>query len=135
MEEETKLKILIADDEPHIQKLISTVMSSIGNDVVALAKNGSEAVEMFKEKKPDITLLDINMPLKDGMEALEEIKANSPDAFVIMMTSVSDMETVEKCIELGASYYIRKDTPTMEMKEMILDAWNEHNQGNGDSNE
>ena len=131
MYEEKKIRVLIADDEPHILKLIGTVMSSMNNDVVARARNGNEAVEMFKEKKPDITLLDINMPVKDGTAALEEIMADTPDAFVIMMTSVSDMETVEKCIELGASHYIRKDTPIPEMKEMILEAWNEYNKEKG----
>jgi two-component system chemotaxis response regulator CheY len=135
MIEGERAKVLIADDEPHILKLISTVMSSMNNDVVAQAKNGDEAVKMFKETNPDITLLDINMPIKDGMEALKEIMTDSPDTFVIMMTSVSDMETVEQCIELGASHYIRKDTPIAEMKEMILEAWNEHNKGKGGRDE
>ena len=135
MNEGIRAKVLIADDEPHILKLISTVMSSMNNDVIAQVRNGNEAVEMFKEKKPDITLLDINMPIKDGIVALKEIMADSPDAFVIMMTSVSDMETVEQCIELGASHYIRKDTPISEMKEMVLEAWNEHNKGKGGRDE
>ena len=51
-----------------------------------------------------------------------------------MMTSVSDMETVEECIELGASHYIRKDTPITEMKEMISEAWSEHKKVHGDQN-
>lgn len=129
---EDKAKVLIADDEAHIQTLINTVIRSMGYEVVGMAKNGSEAVDIFREKSPDITLLDINMPVKTGTEALKEIMSADPGAFVIMMTSVSDMETVQECVELGASHYIRKDTPITEMKEMIAEAWGEHSKGGGD---
>jgi two-component system chemotaxis response regulator CheY len=126
MAEQSKVRVLIADDETHTRQLLKAVMSSMNTEVVGEAKNGREAVEMFREQRPNIALLDINMPEKTGDEALKEIIAEFPDAFIIMLTSVADMETVERCIELGASHYIRKDTPIQEMKKMISEAWGEY---------
>lgn len=134
MTEKNKLRVLIVDDETHIRTLFKTVMSSMDALVIGEAKNGEEAVAIFKDKKPDIVMLDINMPVKDGTEALKEIMSEFPDAFVVMMTSVSDMETVAKCIDLGASHYIRKDTPIQEIKKMVKEAWDEYKKSKGESN-
>lgn len=116
-------KVVIADDELHIRLLIKKALTSMNYSVVGEASNGNEAVEMFKKEQPDIILLDINMPFKGGEEALHEIIAISPDTLAIMLTSVSDMESVEKCISAGAANYIRKDTPLADIKKMISETW------------
>lgn len=127
---ETKVpRIVIADDEMHIRLLIKKALTSMNYIVVGEAANGNEAVDQFKKERPDIVLLDINMPFKSGEEALQEIIAESPDALAIMLTSVSDMESVENCIAAGAAGYIRKDTPLAEIKGMISEAWQAHCEG------
>jgi len=118
-----KPRVLIADDEPHVRLLLRKVMASMNTEIIGEAKDGKEAVLEFRDKKPDLMLLDVNMPLKLGEDALKEIMADFPDAFIIMMTSVSDKETINRCIDLGAAHYIRKDTPIPEMKKMIKEAW------------
>jgi two-component system, chemotaxis family, chemotaxis protein CheY len=118
-----KLRAMIADDEAHVRKLIRNVLISMNCEVVGEAANGKEAVEMFKASKPNILLLDINMPLKSGKEALGEILKRYSNAFVIMMTSLSDKETIEDCIKLGASGFIRKDIEIDEIKEIIRTTW------------
>ncbi len=118
-----KLRVLLADDETHLRMLMKTVMTSMNCEIVGEAKNGAEAVELYKKEKPDILLLDINMPVKTGEEALKEIIEEFPDAFVIMLTSLADMESVENCLNLGASNYIRKDTPLDEIKKIIKETW------------
>lgn len=133
MSEKKKLTVLIADDEAHIRLMLKTIMKSMNTDVVGEAKNGSEAVEIYKNQKPDISLFDINMPVMTGLDALQEIIKEYPDAFIIMMTSVANAETVEKCIECGASGYILKDTPLQEMKEMIKEAWKEYKTNRSDN--
>lgn len=133
MTAENKISVLIVDDEAHIRTLFKTVMSSMDAAIIGEAQNGEEAVAIFKAQKPDIVLLDINMPVKDGTEALKEIMAEFPEAFVVMMTSVSDMEIVEKCIDLGAAHYIRKDTPLQTIKEMIKEAWDAYNKSKGEA--
>lgn len=117
-----KTGVLIADDEMHIRLLMKTVLNSINCEVIGEAQNGEEAVKIFAEKRPGLTLLDINMPVKNGDEALKEIISDYPEALVIMLTSVTDKESVEKCIENGAVNYIRKDTPLEEIKTIIKDA-------------
>lgn len=118
-----KVRVLIADDELHIRRLISKLMTSMNIKVVGEAKNGEEAVALFRKKKPHLLLLDVNMPGKTGKDVLKEILDEFPDAFVIMLSSVSDRETVEDCIDIGAAHYILKDTPVAKMKKIIKDTW------------
>ena len=123
MTEKKKLRVLISDDEAHIRMMLKMTLSSMGAEIVGEAKNGGEAVELFKKTQPNIMLLDVNMPIKTGDQVLKEINPQSSEVCVIMMTSVADIETIETCINLGASGYILKDTPLNEMKTMIKEAW------------
>ncbi len=125
MTEKRKPRVLLADDEIHIRALMKAMMKSINAEIIAEAANGQEAIDLFKEHKPDLMLLDINMPVKTGEETLKEVMKENPRAFVIMMTSLSDAESVEKCMNLGAANFIRKDTPIDKMKEIIKQTWQE----------
>ncbi|MCD6585679.1 MAG: response regulator transcription factor [Desulfobacteraceae bacterium] len=118
-----KIRAMVVDDEDHVRKLITTVIKSMGCEIVGEADNGKEAVSLFGTLKPNMLLLDINMPLKSGKEALTDIKKKYPNAFIIMLTSLVDKETVEDCIELGASGFIRKDLSLNEMREVIKKTW------------
>ena len=125
MEQKRKPRAAIADDERHIRMLLKTVLTRMNCEVVGEAANGQEAVDLFKYEKPDLLLLDINMPVKTGTEALEEIMADRPDAFVIILSSVADLESVRHTLELGAANYILKDTPLEEIKRIIKETWGE----------
>lgn len=114
---------MIAEDEDHVRKLIKTILLKMNCEIVGEVNNGIDAVEMFKQLKPHMALLDINMPLKSGKEALSEIRRRYPNAFIIMLTSLSDTETVEDCIALGASGFIRKDVSLDEMQNIIKQTW------------
>ena len=116
---------MIADDESHVRVLLRALLKSMNCEVVAEAANGVEAVELFKQEKPHMLLLDINMPLKTGDQVLQEILAQFPNALVIMLTSVTDLGTVEKCLDRGAANYIRKDTPPSELKSIIKETFQE----------
>lgn len=121
--ETRKPRVIIADDEGHIRAMMKAVMNSMQCEIAGEAANGEEAVNLFKKEKPDLLLLDINMPIKTGEEALKEIIEDFPDALVIMLTSVADMESIENCINLGAANYIRKDTPLTEIKNAVRETW------------
>lgn len=123
MKPKRKMRVMVADDEDHVRKLITTVIQNMNCDIVGEACNGKEAVSLFSTLKPNMLLLDINMPLKSGKEALADIKKRFPNAFIIMLTSLTDKETVEDCIELGASGFIRKDLPLDEMRDVIKRTW------------
>lgn len=118
-----RVRILLSDDEMHIRLLLKKVVISMNGEVVGEAKDGKEAVDLYKATGPDLTLLDVNMPEKTGNEALKEIMEHDPNAVVIMLTSVTDMKCVQQCLELGAASYIRKDTPLQEMKKLIAEAF------------
>ena len=114
-------RVLVADDEMVMRMFIVSILAKMNCEVVGQACDGNEAVSMYREKKPDLLMMDINMPLKTGEEALKEIRAEFPDARVIMLTSVIDSTTVENCVGLGAAGYIRKDSPVDEIKAIIND--------------
>lgn len=126
MNDKPKPTVLLTDDEDHIRKLVKFVIQSMNCKVVAEACNGEEAVALYKVHNPHITFLDINMPQMSGIDALSEIMKINPNAMVIMLTSLTDVDTVQKCISLGAASYIRKDVPIDEMKLMIRDAWDDN---------
>jgi two-component system, chemotaxis family, chemotaxis protein CheY len=118
---------LIVDDEPHVRMYLKLILKKIGFKTFIEAKNGQEGVDFYKLRKPDLVLLDVNMPVKEGMEALEEIMQFDPTAVVVVTSSVASRQAVEQSVELGASYYIRKDTPKEEIAEqldsLINDIW------------
>jgi len=124
------IKILLADDDATIRKLFGKRLSMMGHEIVGEAVNGQEAVDLFKKLRPDILLLDINMPVKNGVVALREIMDEFHDACVIMFTSFQDMELVEDCITAGAVNYISKDGHDGKIKEVIESAWRDFNKGN-----
>jgi two-component system chemotaxis response regulator CheY len=104
-------KILLVDDEPHIRVFVSLILKSLGQPAIKEAGNGMEAIDAYKANRPDIVLLDVNMPHLDGIETLKKLKEIDPDCVVIMLTSLATREIVERALELGAVNYIRKDTP------------------------
>lgn len=118
-----KPKVMIAEDEEHSRVLLKAILNSMNCEVIGEAKNGVEAVELFRQVKPHLLLLDINMPLKTGDEVLEEILSDFPKAFIIILTSVADLASVQQCLALGAANYIRKDTPVAEIKAIIKETW------------
>jgi YesN/AraC family two-component response regulator len=108
-------KILIADDEAHVRKFIGLIAKQLGTPQIFEAKDGREAVEVYQREKPDLVLLDVNMPVQNGLEALKQITAADPDAIVVMLTSLANRETVEEALQSGAANYLRKDTPKDEL--------------------
>lgn len=115
-------KAIIADDEEHVRDLLALILTSMKFNVVGKATNGEEAIALFNEFEPDIMLLDINMPLITGDEILKSIPQEH-NTCIIMLTAVSDKETIKKCIDLGINYFIRKDTPLPRMSDLIKNTW------------
>lgn len=117
--EQSDKRVILADDEFHILAMLKALMKTLNYTVVGEASNGQEAIDLYRKERPDALFLDINMPIKNGKEALKEVMQEFPEALVIMLTSVADVEEIEDCLELGATNYIRKDTPMSKMKEII----------------
>jgi DNA-binding NarL/FixJ family response regulator len=104
------IKIAIADDQVLLREMLSMVLSSdSGVEIAGLAGNGEEILDICREKKPDIVLLDIKMPVRDGVFALEAIKKEMPHIKVIMLTTFGDERNVLEAYKKGANGYILKD--------------------------
>jgi len=114
-----ELRVMIADDELHVRTVLRAIVKGLPGSVVGEAENGTDVLALYRQVLPDLLLLDINMPQMTGDMVIAELICHFPDAQIIMLTGVADSDTVEKCIEAGACGYIRKDTPSEEMKEMI----------------
>ena len=82
-------KILLTDDEAHIRKFIGLVLKKFGDPRILEASDGAIAVQLYAQEKPDLVLLDVNMPNLDGLQALEQIKRLDPDALVVMLTGIT----------------------------------------------
>lgn len=108
-------KILVVDDEAHIRKFVTLFLHSLGDLTVVQAANGTEAQEVYARERPNLVLLDVNMPRIDGLQTLRNLKQLDPGATVLMLTSLVNRQTVEECLRLGALGYLRKDNPPDEM--------------------
>jgi CheY-like chemotaxis protein len=118
-----KLRVIVADDEFHVRQVITTIVRALGADVVAEAADGAQAVELFTRLRPDVVILDINMPRMRGDEALVRILAIEPRTIAIMMTAQDTAGTVHDCLDRGASHYILKSTRAEEIQRLLAECW------------
>ena len=104
----TAIRVLLVDDDQLIRKMLAALLSTLGAEVVGEAENGKQAVLFQSKLNPDVTFLDIQMPVKNGFDALREIKRQDAHADVIMLTASDDTVIAESCINAGARSYIKK---------------------------
>jgi len=91
-------------------------------EIVAEAESGEQAVEMAKESRPDVIVMDVRMPQKDGIQATREIKAELPDTEVVMVSAFAEEQQVFAALEAGASSYLVKDDDPKSLVQAVLNA-------------
>ena len=111
--------ILIVDDSRTSRKILRNILEEAGNEVVAEGVDGADGVEKFKEFKPDITTLDITMPVMDGLEALKQIREEDGSAKVIMVTAAGQQNKMMDAIKLGASEFVTKPFDADSILKMV----------------
>lgn len=100
------IKVMLADDHILMREGIRQLLEFDGSiEVIAEANDGDECIEVLQEMKPQILLLDINMPKKNGIEVLEEIKKRNIDVKVLILTVHNEIEYLMKAIEIGVDGY------------------------------
>ena len=125
------LKILIADDEANIRRILETRLAMQGNEVTA-AKDGAEALELFRSVEPDVVVLDVMMPELDGFAVLERIRAQS-EVPVILLTALGDVADRITGLQLGADDYMVKPFSPKELEARIRCVMRRATKGQGGS--
>jgi response regulator NasT len=126
MSEETRKRVLVAEDESIIRMDIVETLREAGFDVVAEAGDGEQAVALATEHMPDIIVMDIKMPNMDGIEAAERIQALKIP--VVLLTAFSQKELVERATEAGAMAYVVKPFSPSDLLPAIEIALSRHAQ-------
>lgn len=116
------MKVLIVDDSTMIRHALSKWLSDSGATIVAEARNGREAVELYRQHSPDLVTLDITMPEMDGLATLDEIMKINREARVIIISALTSQETTLSAIKRGARTYVRKPFTAEELTEAVREA-------------
>src|SRR5215467_13720351 len=120
MSEESSIRVLCADDHPLFRKGIAAILSKeVDMQLVGEAGNGREAVELFRQLRPDVTLMDLRMPDMDGIEASRAIRNEFPDAKIIALTSFDGDQDIYRALEAGVRGYMLKEMVHSEVVRAI----------------
>lgn len=119
------MSVMVADDEPHVRGVMAGLVAALGGRVVAEAQDGLEAAEAFERLRPEVAILDINMPRLRGHDALARILALEPGARVVMMTAEDTVDSVQECLDRGARHYVLKGGPAEELYALFSAIWRE----------
>ena len=120
MSSTTRIRVLSVDDHPLLREGISKVINSQPDMLlVAQASNGHEAIEVFREQKPDITLMDLRLPDMSGIDAMIAILKKFPKAHIIILTTFERDTEIRRALAAGARSYMLKTMPPRDMAETI----------------
>ncbi|MDP1720160.1 MAG: response regulator [Candidatus Nanopelagicaceae bacterium] len=118
-------RIVVAEDEAIIRMDLVEMLTEAGYQVVGQASNGQEAIDLVKENKPDLAILDVKMPMMDGISAAEEIIHIAP---VLMLTAFSQKELVERARDAGVMAYVVKPFSVTDLIPAMEIAMSRHKQ-------
>jgi len=115
------VRVLIADDHRLFAEALEAILATDDRiELVGLASDGEESVRPAEERRPDVILMDISMPLMDGIEAAKAIKDTDRDVSILMLTGSSDRTDVDRARQAGAAGYVTKDRIAAELVEAIV---------------
>jgi DNA-binding NarL/FixJ family response regulator len=113
-------KILICDDQKIVCEGLQTILNADPElNVVGIAHNGAQALQLIPEVNPDLVLMDLKMPEMDGVTATRKITSSFPDLYVLVLTTYDDDEWIFDAIRSGAAGYLLKDTPPADLIKSI----------------
>jgi DNA-binding NarL/FixJ family response regulator len=117
------IRVVIADDHRVVRTGLEQLLGTFDDvGIVGVATNGEEAVERCTDERPDVALLDLEMPGMDGVDATRRIRSISPETNVVVFTSFSDRERIVRALDAGAIGYLLKDAEPTVLHDAILAA-------------
>lgn len=121
------VRLLLVDDHRMLREGLSRNLADAGFEIVGEADDGEEAIRLFDELRPDVTLMDVTMPVLDGVAATSRIIGRHPGAAIVMLTMHADEKVITDALAAGAIGYLVKDCSTDEIAETL------HAAANGDT--
>lgn len=120
MNQAKPIEVLIVDDHPVVRTGLALMIKYEPDmAVIAEASNGLEAVELFRQHQPDVTLMDLRMPQMDGVGAIATIRSQFPEARIILLTTYDGDEEIYQGLRAGAKGYLLKDATCEQLLEAI----------------
>src|SRR5918911_4183271 len=117
---ENQIRVMVVDDQAVVRQGIVALINTVHDmTVVAEATNGQEAVELYGTHQPDVTLMDLRMPIVGGVEAIARIRREFPGARVIVLTTFDGDEDIYRSLQAGAQGYLLKDMFFDELEDAI----------------
>lgn len=113
------IKVVIADDHEVVRNGLASIFEESKIEIVGEASNGREAVDLAREKKPDVLLMDIRMPEFDGIDAMAELRTDSPETKVVMLSTYDNPTYVARAAALGAKDYALKGSSQDDLIERV----------------
>ncbi len=114
-------KLMIVDDSNIIRRKIRRAHDESRFELVAIAENGKDAVEMFQANQPDVITMDLTMPEMDGLECISQIMTINPDAMILVVSALSDKITGIEALERGARGFLLKPFTEDQLAEALHD--------------
>jgi DNA-binding NarL/FixJ family response regulator len=120
--DQDRIRVLSVDDHALLREGIASIITHQADlELVSQASGGREAIQQYREHRPDVTLMDLRMPDLSGIEALLAIRAEFPEARIIMLTTFEGDEDVRRAAEAGARGYLLKSLPPSQLVQAIRD--------------
>jgi DNA-binding NarL/FixJ family response regulator len=120
MAEAAKIRVFSVDDHPLLQEGLATVIRNQPDMLLlAEASNGRDAIRLFREHGPDVTLMDLRLPDMSGIDAMTVIRSEFPDARIVILTTFSGDVEIQRALQAGARAYVLKSMPPRELVDVI----------------